>query len=195
VTPDLDRIAAIVAACPWRMACLEALRAAALPDAWIGAGFVRGAVWDRLHGFAAPTPLPDLDVVYFDPADPRGEREEDISARLAAQGPPAPWAGTLPEWSARNQARMHRRNGDAPYRDTADALTRWLETPTCVAARLGPGGRVEVLAPLGTDDLFALRLRPTPHARSRPDKLAQYRERLDAKRWDLLWPLLMVERG
>ncbi|HYC05956.1 MAG TPA: nucleotidyltransferase family protein [Azospirillaceae bacterium] len=189
---DRTRIADILAASSWHMACLEALATLGLPDAWIGAGFVRGAVWDRLHGFDRPTPLPDLDVVYFDPADPEGRGEPVIEARLEAMSPPAPY-DPPPVWSARNQARMHVRNGDTPYQDTAEALTRWLETPTCVAARLGPGG-VDVLAPLGTADLFGLRVRPTPHALSRPDKLAQYRERLDAKRWDLSWPRLRLER-
>jgi len=65
-----------LAADPWRMTCLEAVAALALPDGWIGAGFLRTLVWDRLHGFAEPTPLADVDVVFFEPgAGPDWEAE------------------------------------------------------------------------------------------------------------------------
>lgn len=34
---------------------LDIVRSLALPDCWIGAGFVRNAVWDHLHGRAIAT--------------------------------------------------------------------------------------------------------------------------------------------
>ena len=168
----------------WRRGCLVAVAGLGLPDGWIGAGFVRNLVWDRLHGLAEATPLADVDVLFFDPQAGR-ETERRLEARLRAVMPRAPW-------SARNQARMHARNGDAPYRDTADAVTHWLETATGIAVRLGAGGGLELLAPFGLGDLFALTLRPTPHARSRRDRLAAYRARLAAKAWELAWPGLRV---
>lgn len=187
-TSPESRVAAIVTACAWRMDCLRAVGALGLPDAWIGAGFVRAAVWDRLHERPVDTPLDDVDLIYFDTTDPEGAREAEIEWQAAGLGPPAPWGGAL-RWSARNQARMHRRNGDAPYRDTADALRHWLETPTCVAVRLDPEGRVKVLAPLGLEDLLGLVVRPTPHALSRPEKLTEYRQRVAGKGWAARWPL------
>ena len=45
---------------------------------------------------------------------------------------------------------MHLRNGDAPYRDTYDAVAHWAETATAIAAR-SLRGRVEVMAPHGID--------------------------------------------
>lgn len=51
---------------------MQALRIAAsynLPDWWLAAGFVRNLVWDQLHGYAQPTPLNDLDLIYFCTAD------------------------------------------------------------------------------------------------------------------------------
>ncbi len=183
--PQPDREAdllRLIASDPWRMACLEAVAALGLPDCWIGAGFVRTPVWDRLHGYDAPTPLPDIDVIYFRPGD-GPDAEAAAEAALAARLPGEPW-------SVRNQARMHRRNGDTPYRDTADALTHWLETPTAVAVRLDPGAGLQLLAPLGLDDLFAMVIRPTPHARAR--RLAAFRARLAAKDWRGRWPKCRV---
>ena len=170
-----------IAADPWRMACLNAVASLGPPDGWIGAGFLRNLVWDRLHGHAVPTPLADIDVIYHDPG--AGAAEEcEVESRLRGFLPAEPW-------SARNQARMHRRNGDRPYRSTANAMAHWLETPTAVAARLGAGGRPEILAPLGLDDLLGLRVRPTPHARA--GRMAAYRARLAAKGWEKTWPRLI----
>ena len=56
-------------ATPWLMAALEAARDVDPPDWLIGAGAVRTAVWDRLHGHAEPTPLRDLDLAFYDPDD------------------------------------------------------------------------------------------------------------------------------
>ena len=68
-------------------------------------------------------------MVYHDPSCPGPAAETAAEARLKELVP-----GLL--WSVRNQARMHVRNGDAPYDSTADTLRHWLETPTAVAVRL-----------------------------------------------------------
>ncbi|WP_404943225.1 nucleotidyltransferase family protein, partial [Pseudomonas sp. DP16D-T1] len=43
-------IQAIISDDPIRRRMLEIVRSLNLPDCWIGAGFVRNAVWDHLHG-------------------------------------------------------------------------------------------------------------------------------------------------
>ncbi len=154
-----DDILALVAGDAWMMGALEAVAALGLPDAWIGAGFLRGAVWDRLHGYAERTPPGDIDVIYHDPGNLDRAADEDPERRLAVLLPGVPW-------SVRNQARMHLKNGDPPYRSSTDALAHWLETPTTVAVRLNQAGGPELLAPLGTEDLLGLVVRPTPHART-----------------------------
>jgi len=174
----------LIAGQPWRRQALEAVAALELPDAWVGAGFVRAPVWDALHGYTKPTPLGDIDVVYYDPAcpDPAAERVAEVRLKELAPGLP---------WSVRNQARMHVRNGDAPYESTADALAHWLETPTAVAVRLGGGRASELLAPLGLDDLLGLVLRPTPYARTH--RMAAFRERVERKGWLGKWPKVRLE--
>lgn len=169
----------------WRHAALAAVAELGLPDCWIGAGFVRSPVWDRLHGFAEATKLDDIDVVYFDPDRRPPECDAALEARLAALMPGLPW-------QVRNQARMHLANGDPPYRSTGDALAHWLETPTAVAVRLEPKGPA-LLSPLGLRDLLSLTIRPTPHAKARPERLAAYRHRLTTKNWRANWPKLRIE--
>ena len=113
-------VAAIIAGDPAAMAQLRAVRALALPDWCIAGGFVRNRVWDALTGQTVPHHA-DTDVLFFDPADASEERERALERALAQAIPEA-------EWQVRNQARMHLRNGDAPYRDSAHAMTFWLET-------------------------------------------------------------------
>ncbi|MCB8822383.1 nucleotidyltransferase family protein [Microvirga rosea] len=164
---------------------LAAVASLRLPDAWIGAGFVRNAVWDALHERAfALASLEDVDVVFFDPANPRAERDHTLQENLGRLHPG-------PVWQVKNQARMHVRNGDGPYDGTADAIARWPETATAIAARL-VGRRVEIMAPHGVDDLLALKVRPTPAFLGKMDI---YRERLARKNWAERWPKLTFVDG
>ncbi|MFV3306558.1 nucleotidyltransferase family protein [Pseudomonas sp. NY15181] len=179
---DPADILALIAAQPERMRLLRGVRDHGPADACIGAGFVRNAVWDALHGHVEATPLADVDVLYFAEDCRQSEADEAWEHRLRAACPGVPW-------SVRNQARMHLRNGDAPYRDCADAMRHWPEVCTAVAVRLS-GDQLELLAPLGVDDLLNLRVRPTERFRSKPDI---YHERQSAKNWLQRWPRLRIE--
>jgi len=166
-----------------RMRLLIAVRDLALPDAWIGAGFIRNAVWDERHGIARPLIVGDVDVILFDPARATAADDAAAEARLRLAHPAT-------EWSVRNQARMHARNGDAPYASAIDAMRFWPETATAVAARATADGDLEVAAPYGLDDLFDLMLRPTPPFIGQ--RAAIFWRRVAAKRWQEKWPGLRV---
>ena len=179
---DISQVAAILADDATAVAQLDVLHRLDLPDAWIAAGFVRNRVWDRLSGIWPPRPVDDVDVVYFDAADPEGARETSHEAALCRMLPGVPW-------HVRNQARMHARKGDPPYRDTADSMLHWLETATAIGVRLDPAGRIEVLAPCGVGDLLGLVCRPTEAGRR---WAAEYRARVAGKGWQQRWPKLLV---
>ena len=91
-------------------------------------------------------------------------------------------------WSVKNQARMHTRNGDAPYASATEAMRCWPETATAIAVRRNGEEGCEIAAPFGLDDLLSLTLRPTP--RFAREKHHAYVERLRTKRWTAAWPLL-----
>ena len=157
---------------------LRAVRGLALPDWCIAAGFVRNRVWDHLHAIV-PARLPvDIDVLFFDTADASKEREAELERRLDDLLPGRPW-------QVRNQARMHLWKNLPRHRDTADAMTHWLETVTAIGVRLEDDDSLTVIAPLGTADLLGLVCRPTAYGRSR---LAEYQDRVATKRWRELWP-------
>ncbi|RMH16769.1 MAG: nucleotidyltransferase family protein [Acidobacteria bacterium] len=180
---DRDGVLALVAGDPWMMAAIEAVRSLELPDAWVAAGFVRGRVWDHLHGYAERTPPGDLDVIFFDPGRPPAD-DRRLEAELERRAPAYPW-------EVYNQAHTHRFNGDRPYSSSADALSRWAETASTVAVRLGPAGRLELLAPCGIADLVGMVIRFNPHPDARRDV---FDERLRCKGWQRRWPRVRVAR-
>ncbi len=161
-------------------ALLSHVESLGLPDSWIGAGFIRNNVWDAMHGRRIDVSrLDDVDVIFFDPIDMRKDREAALERQLCERA-------SRVNWSVKNQARMHRRNGDAPYRDTRDAVAHWAETATAIAART-IHGKVEVMAPHGVEDLLSLIVRPAP---AFAHKMDVYRERVTAKNWWACWPKL-----
>jgi hypothetical protein len=165
---------------PLILSVLRQVEALLLQDCWVGAGLIRNAVWNQLHGRPVELSLDsDVDVVYWDPNDIHPERDIAIEKRLFVENADIPW-------SVHNQARMHERNGDAPYRNTEDAIRCWPETATAIAARLS-GTRVEVLTPHGVQDLVNLIVRPTP---AFAQKQSIYSARISSKDWARRWPRL-----
>ncbi|GAA4494028.1 nucleotidyltransferase family protein [Pseudaeromonas paramecii] len=180
----MPRLLALIAADPWRMACLAQLAELHLPDAWLAAGFVRNRVWDALHGDGRTTPLADVDLIYFDPSPGTVTamlaQEQALQDSLCRSLPAVPW-------QVRNQARMHLRNGHAPYGDCLAALGHWPEQETAVAVRLDGQGQLAGISAFGLASLFAGRLTRNPCC---PPAL--FARRLADKAWLRQWPGLRV---
>ncbi len=179
-TPREQRITTWLERDDVRMKALRLARSLNLDDWCIGAGFVRNLVWDTLHGNAESTPLNDIDLIYHDASHATPARDAALEARLAS-------VSRLP-WSIKNQARMHHRNDDAPYTDTAHAMQHWVEVETAVGARLSPRDDIELIAPFGLAALFAGTITLNPY-RPRP---SAFQQRVADKRWRETWPTLKV---
>lgn len=158
---------------------LRSVRALNLRDGYIAAGFVRNFIWDRLHGYERRTPLNDTDVIYYCPENICEEADLHYEKMLHDANPG--W-----NWSVKNQARMHVRNGHPPYASIEDAMKRWPETATAVAVRIDDGGRVHIVAPFGLRDLFGLVVRRSPYF----DDVDYFH--IKQKNWCSLWPRLNV---
>ena len=171
----------------WMMQVLEVARSLNLPDWMIGAGFIRGKVWDHLHGYTTPTPLSDIDFIYFDreglkPSTKENELIEDqYQNRLKSL--------LNLNWSVTNQARMHLENHDKEYNSSEDAMSYWPETATAVAVRLLDDGSLTLFAPYSINDLVNLKVRISPNF-TRPKSL--FEERVSKKQWLKKWPLIEV---
>jgi hypothetical protein len=165
---------------PLRWKLLAHVRELNLPDCWIGAGFVRNAVWCILHG-KIPALTGDVDVIWFDRSNFDETEDRALERRLAIIAPEV-------AWSVNNQARMHIENGDSPYLSSTDAMRFWPETATAVAVRRTDDDRCEVIAPLGLDDLLTLKLRPAGDFAS--GKRQIFDSRVNEKGWLSAFPKL-----
>lgn len=174
----------------WMMEVLRIVKRLELPDWWIGAGFVRSKVWDMLHYYKKRTPLPDVDVIYFDTDDFSEEEAKRFSTKVEDI-----YQKRLKKrfsevaWSVTNQARMHLFHNDKPYKSSEEGLGRWVETATCVGVRLNRFDEIVLAAPLGIYDLAKGIIRPNPQ--SKPDRKA-FETRIREKEWLKKWPRLKV---
>ncbi len=187
---EIEAVRSIVMGTPWLVRALKAVRECELPDWAIGAGAIRNVVWDRLHGYAHPTEVADVDVAFFDLADMSEAREEELEALLGRLLPGV-------RWDVKNQAGVHLWFHKVfgyqvePLVSTADGISTWPETATAVAVRLTVADELEVLAPYGLADLLGMVLRRNP----RRVPVALFRQRLTQKRVTDRWPLVKVIDG
>lgn len=180
----LAKLQALISSDHRRMRILRLVRELGLPDCWVAAGFVRNRVWDHMHlRFSSPLPT-DIDVIWYDSKEAVSERDVSLEAALRSKD-------STPNWSVKNQARMHQRNADEPYRSATNAMSYWPETATAVAVRLSDRNVIEVAAPFGLNDLFELVVRPTE--RFLTEKHPVYLNRIHAKNWETTWPRLKIE--
>ncbi|MBE9894075.1 nucleotidyltransferase family protein [Enterococcus casseliflavus] len=169
--------------CRQLLTIIEALQ---LPDCWLCAGYLRNYLWGFLSGKIAEVPITDIDVVFYDPTV-SVEETAAIEAQLRRSFPEFPW-------EVRNQALMHQHNfaEEPSYTSTFDALTKFPERRTAVAARMKQG-EIELMAPFGWQDVCSFRVRPTPHFAQNDQYLAVYRQRQAMKQWQKVWPQLLIE--
>lgn len=170
----------------WMMDILKAAEAAGLPDWWICAGFVRSKIWDVLHDIRERTPLPDIDVIFFDKENTGEASEKEAEQLLGRLLPGVPW-------SVKNQARMAVRNGMPPYASSIDAVSKFPETATALAVTLDQG-RLKLGAPWGVEDAVSGVVRPTSFFLENEEKREIYRQRIIKKKWHLSWSGLCIQQ-
>ena len=167
-------------------AILERLPDLGVPDAWLAAGCLFQTVWNVLSDRDPRAGILDYDVTYCDDVD-LGWDAEDVVIRRAERV----FAGVDGRVEVRNEARVHLWYEEKfgvrcpPYTSTAHAISTFPNCSSCVAVRPGPRG-LEVLAPYGLTDLFAMVARPNPLLAPG----AVYRAKTD--RWRAEWPALTV---
>lgn len=168
----------------WMMDVLKTAKMLDLPDWWVCAGFVRSKIWDTLHKFEERTPLPDVDVIYFDPSNIDEQIEKIYESKLNE------W---LPHigWSVKNQGRMHKINNFPPFTSSIDGISKFPETATALGVKLGEGNKVILTAPYGIADVIALHVKPTPFYETE-EWIGVYQKRIKKKSWQSIWPRLKI---
>ncbi|QGQ99591.1 nucleotidyltransferase family protein [Paenibacillus psychroresistens] len=167
----------------WMMDLLQTAQSLQLPDWWICAGFVRSKLWDVIHGYNERTPLPDIDLIYFDPTLIDEAVEKELENRLKLTHPHIPW-------SIKNEARMHSVNNLPPYISSVDAISKFPETATTLGLKLDEHNQIILAAPCGIYDVIHLELKPTAFFSATSERMAIYEKRLISKNWQAKWPLI-----
>ena len=155
----------------------------ALPNWRIVSGALYNVVWNHLTGRPAMYGIKDIDLMYFDP-NTSWQAEDDIIRN--ATGFPA-----HPPIEIRNQARVHlwyeQHFGQKipPLTSVEEAIDVFACKTHSVGVRL-KSDTLDLYAPYGLRDIFAMRVVPNPLRDNRATHEAK------AKRALLCWPELTI---
>jgi uncharacterized protein len=183
-----DRFEAIVRADPDLMHLLERLRPIGLPQWRLVAGCLYQTVWNTLTQRRRGTGIKDYDLIYYDNDDLAWEAEDAVIRRVTEATRDC--VGPI---EVRNQARVHlwfsERFGCAyPRLPSADAsLYYYASIVHAVGVRLVHDGALDIVAPFGLDDMFAMLIRPNRTLANAASHTAK------ARRAKAIWPEVVVE--
>lgn len=122
-----------------------------------------------------------MDVVFYCSTNISISYEKELEEKLAIKIPNL-------NWSVKNQARMHIKNGHKNYKNVFDAISYWPETATSIAMNIDVADNLDLIAPYGLEDLFKLIIRPTPKSNH---KILE--QRLADKKWQTRWENLSIK--
>jgi hypothetical protein len=185
---NCNRFIAIIRADPGLMRLLERLRMLDLPQWRLVAGCLYQTVWNALTDRPRGTGIKDYDVIYFDADDLSWEAEDAVIQRVAAVT-----RDCVGPVQVRNQARVHLWFADRfgcnypQLRCAEESLRYYASFVHAVGVRLTADDHLDVAAPFGLDDVFAMRIRPNhalDNAVSHTDKAAMAKA---------TWPQVVIE--
>ena len=181
------RFETIIRTDPDLMHLLERLRPLGLPQWRLVAGCLYQTVWNRLTHRPRGTGIKDYDLIYYDSDDASWDAEDAVIQRVAATT-----RDCVGPVEVRNQARVHlwfsERFGCAyPRLVTADESLRYYASIVhAVGVRLEEDGRLDIVAPFGFDDMFAMVVRPNRTLANAASHTAK------AQRAKAIWPEIVV---
>ena len=170
---------------PFLIDTLKRARDMQLADCWLVSGAIYNRVWNALTGRPACHGIKDIDLFYFDP-DTSWQAEDRVirtGAKIFGPDPPV---------ELRNQARVHLWYEDhfgeayAPLRSSREGIDRFACKTHAVGMQMSTNGALEIYAPYGLRDIFAMRVVPNPLLNNRATHEAK------AARQIGMWPELEV---
>jgi len=180
-------VAEIVRSDPTLMLIVEVARSLGLPDAWLVSGAIYQTIWNvltrRPHGYG----IKDYDLIYFDGSDLSYDAEDRVIKRVNDALP-----ALAERIEVRNQARVHlwyEHRFGRPYQALScsmESLVTYAAKTHAIAVRLTPSNQLEIHAPFGLTNIFAMRLVPN----TAMDNRATHEEK--GARMKALWPELEI---
>ncbi|WP_181398963.1 nucleotidyltransferase family protein [Apilactobacillus timberlakei] len=151
----------------------------------MSAGTIRNTIWQALEG-QKQSIMSDVDIVYYDKKSAK-EEENKIEKELYK-------IDSNYKWQVKNEYYMNKYNFiDQPkFSSLYDAISHFVETPTCVGAYLDKYDNIQLIAPYGIKDLMNLNCMPIPLFIKDNNKLYVYKERMLKKKWKNMFPNLTI---
>lgn len=135
------------------MALLKIIHSFQINDCWLCAGTLRNYIWDYLStgNTSSNINFSDIDVIFFD-KNISYEQTVEIENQIKKKYPEY-------NWEIKNQYYMniHSPNTEK-YVSSTDAVSKFPEKCTAIAARLNDNQELEVFIPFGTNDLINFRV-------------------------------------
>lgn len=165
---------------------LEIIRDLKLEDSWLSAGTLRNYIWNVLSQKEDLSAMSDIDVVFFDQTisyETTCELEKDLKKRFPNY-----------DWELKNQVYMHCHSpNSSAFTSSCDAISKYPEKCTAIAARLDENNELELFLPYGEKDILDFKVSPTPYFKEDSERMQIYRKRQAKKKWKAMWPNLVIE--
>ncbi|PNY18204.1 nucleotidyltransferase family protein [Streptococcus parauberis] len=180
----MNKIKNMIASCPEIMDILAIIKSVGLEDSWLCAGTLRNFVWNQLSNNANEQTT-DVDLVFYDPHlsyQETLELEKEIKTKFPQY-----------DWEVKNEVYMHVHTPNAqPYLNACDAIAKFPEKCTAIAARLDPENCLEVFLPYGESDILEFKVSPTPFYQEDTQRHKVYNQRMLKKNWQKSWSQLEI---
>lgn len=152
------------------MEILKYLKKINLPNFYIAAGCVFQTLWNYLDNKPLNNKVKDIDIIYYDSKNLSKESELKIEKKISQH-----FNNMNYKFDVHNEARMHLWKEEhehisiEPYKNSEDAISRWLATIHAVGISL-EGNNIKVYAPYGLSDIYSRTVRPIKHAGNSEEK-------------------------
>lgn len=163
----------------------EILEEMHLPEATICGGTIRNLIWNKLTGRESSLKLGDIDVYYKDSSQ---TYEDFLTTQEILTQNHSFYLWNIKNISLPARHKSHRRFYDSIEKTIAD----FPETATSVGVQKKNTDEHLIIAPYDLDDLFKLRVTPTPNYAVGQAGHQRYEQRLTSKAWTARWPELKV---
>lgn len=157
-----------------------------LPNAFVCAGAIRTLIWNHQTKHTTSLVLGNIDV-YYQSRTETAENHQILSTLLNQK-----YSKYL--WELNNISLFIPHKGIQPTGETIEqVLTQFPETCSAIGVNIDVQGNLTILAPFGLQDLFEMRVNPTPHYASKNESQIAFMHRINRKNWQQKWPELELK--
>ena len=156
-----------------------------LPNAYICGGVIRDYVWNKKHDLPSSLLFGNIDVFYYDSNE--SNEQYLIRQTMINQN----YSKYL--WNLTNTALKDRRETKLKlHKNIESTLKQFPETCSSVAVNYDQAHNLTIIAPYGLEDLFELKIKPTPTFRKGQINYQTYKQRVKRKEWSKKWNKLII---